>query len=189
MQIDTKHPTYIHLPHIAFESVEDQEKVRLLGFEKWKSKEVTAEAESLGKRFIGEIESAYIPVVSVRWVNDQVEFGLFAEEGLEKGSCVGEYTGIIRKNDRRYLEPLNNYCYTYPVLDEIGREYVIDATKGNLTRFINHSYTPNLQPIHVFYEGFFHLIFLAMRQIKKGEQLSYNYGKSYWYLRDKPSDI
>jgi SET domain-containing protein len=63
---------------------------------------------------------------------------------------------------------------------------VIDATQGNLTRFINHSRDPNLQPIHVFYDGFYHLIFIALRKIQQGEELSYDYGQSYWYLRDPP---
>lgn len=186
MQIGTKQPTYIHLPQIAFESPEDQKEIWLRGMEKCHNKEVMPEAERLGKLFIREIESAYVPFVSAIWVDDQMEFGLFAQEEIGQGSYVGEYTGVVRKNDRRYLEPLNNYCYTYPVLDEIGREFVIDATQGNLTRFINHSYTPNLQPMHVFYEGFFHLIFLAIRKIEKGEQLFYNYGKAYWYLREQP---
>jgi SET domain-containing protein len=66
---------------------------------------------------------------------------------------------------------------------------VIDATKGNLTRFINHSIHPNLKPIHVFYEGFYHLIFLALRRIEKGTQLSYDYGKNYWYIREKPVEL
>jgi SET domain-containing protein len=179
-------PHYTHLSHIDFESSEERQEVWRLGMEAWERKEVTSEADQLGKQFIKKIEEGYIPAVSVRFINNQVDCGLFAEESLEGRCYVGEYTGVVRKNDRRYLEPLNNYCYTYPVLDEIGRNYVIDATKGNLTRFINHSYTPNLQPIYVFYEGFFHLIFLAIRRIEKGEQLFYNYGQNYWKLRDSP---
>ena len=184
--MQTKMPQYAHSSHIDFESEAGRKEIWLLGMEEWKNKKVSVEAETLGKQFIKEIETAYIPAVSVRWVGEVVEFGLFAEEDLEEGCYVGEYTGIVRKNDRRYCEPLNNYCYTYPVLDEIGRNYVIDATKGNLTRFINHSYTPNLRPVHVFYEGFFHLIFLATRRIEKGEQLFYNYGRNYWNLRSEP---
>jgi hypothetical protein len=141
----------------------------------------------LGKKFIDKINAAYIPQVSVRWISDKVGYGLFAEETIARESYVGEYTGVVRKNDRRYFEPLNNYCYEYPVDDEIGRSFVIDATQGNLTRFINHSKSPNLRPIHVFYEGYYHLIFIALRQIEKGQELSFNYGESYWYLRAPPA--
>ena len=105
-----------------------------------------------------------------------------------KGQFLGEYTGIVRKNDRRYVEPLNNYCYEYPVPDSIGRSHVIDATQGNFARFINHSSKPNLKPEYAFFDGFFHLIFITNRAIKLGEPLSYNYGSTYWYLRGLPVD-
>jgi len=63
------------------------------------------------------------------------------------------YKVEVRENNRRYFEPLNNYCYEYPVPDSIGRSFVIDATQGNLTRFINHSYEPNLKPKYAFLKG------------------------------------
>jgi SET domain-containing protein len=165
---------------------EDQAEVLARGQDKHQNNQVSLESQKLGKKFIEKIEAAYIPLVSVRWISDQVGYGLFAEEEITLGSYVGEYTGIVRRNDRRYFEPLNNYCYEYPVDDEIGRSFVIDATQGNLTRFINHSSHPNLKPIHVFYGGYYHLIFIALQQIKKGEQLSYDYGENYWYLRSSP---
>lgn len=164
------------LPHNLFE-----EEVRAQG--------ANAEAEELGKRFIGQIQAAYIPLVSIRWVNAYVGYGLFAEEEIAEGSYVGEYTGVVRKNDRRYFESLNNYLYEYPVPDEIGRNHVIDATQGNLTRFINHSSIPNLKPVHVYHDGFYHLVFLAIQPIKKGDQLSYDYGETYWYIRQRAVDL
>jgi hypothetical protein len=149
--------------------------------------EPTPEAIELGTKFIDKIEGAYIPHVSIRWLDENVGHGLFAEEVIQAGDYVGEYTGLIRENDiRKYLEPLNNYCYEYPVADSKGRNFVIDATQGNLTRFINHSFTPNLRPVYAYYEGFYHLIFLALEQIEKGTQLTYSYGKNYWLLRDNP---
>ena len=171
------------LPRNAFESVDD---VLARGL----SSHPSEEAVALGKRFIDKIEAAYLPRVSVRKIDEEVGYGLFAEERLEIGNYVGEYTGIVRKNDiRRYLEPLNNYCYEYPVADSLGRSFVIDATEGNLTRFINHSFAPNLRPVHVYYGGFYHLIFLAITDIEVGAQLFYNYGKNYWYLRGVPKSI
>lgn len=175
------------LPRISFESETEELLVKQKGLDKLKGEGVSAQALELGSRYIDEIESGYIPHVSVRQIDAKVGHGLFAEEEIAAGVYVGEYTGIVRKNDRRYMQPLNDYCYEYPVPDEIGRHFVIDATQGNLTRFINHSYTPNLQPIHVFYDGFYHLIFLSLMPIAKGTQLSYNYGKNYWYLRSLPT--
>jgi len=178
-----------YLPHIDFETPADREDIKERGMRKWKNNGVSVESQELGARFIKEIENAYIPDVSIRWINEVVGYGLFAEENLEAGCFIGEYTGIVRKNNRRYFEALNNYCYEYPVPDYIDRSFVIDATQGNVTRFINHSFNPNLKPIHVFYDHFYHLIFLAISPIKKGSQLSYDYGQNYWYIREKPVDL
>jgi uncharacterized protein len=176
-----------YLPHNAFETPADRQEIREKGIVQRKNNEVSVESQELGTKFIRKIEAEYIPHVSIRWIDESIGYGLFAEEDLEAGCYVGEYTGIVRKNGKKYFEPLNNYCYEYPVPDEIGRSYVIDAIQGNLTRFINHSFHPNLKPIHAFYEDFYHLIFLAIHRIEKNSQLSYNYGQNYWHLRDKPA--
>ncbi len=173
-------------PHIGFETLAEKKEVQERGLDKLKNKGVSQESLELGDKFRGKIEAAYIPSVSIRRLEGSLGHGLFVEELLEGGSYVGEYTGIVRKNDRRYFEPLNDYCYEYPVPDYIGRSFVIDATQGNLTRFINHSFHPNLQPVHVFYEGFYHLVFLALQRIEGGTQLCYNYGHSYWHVRNPP---
>jgi len=178
-----------YLPHIAFETSPDRQDVRKRGRKKWKNNEVSLESQELGVQFIEKIEASYLPHVSVRKINELIGYGLFAEENLEANSYVGEYTGIIRKNDRRYAEPLNDYCYEYPVPDDIGRSFVIDGTQGNLTRFINHSFDPNIKPALAFYDYFYHVIFLTLRKIKKGEQLFFNYGNNYWYIRGNPSNL
>lgn len=173
----------------SFETLNEQKVVKAKGIEKWENNEISSEEQENGKNFKDKIETAYIPSVSIRWVNKEVGYGLFVEEDLPLGCYVGEYTGIVRQNNRRYFEPLNNYCYKYPVPDDIGRSYVIDATQGNLTRFINHSFEPNLKPTYAFFNGFFHLIFLVINPIKKGSQLTYNYGKNYWYIRNQPFNL
>lgn len=179
-------PHYRHIPLNEFESPAEMEEIRQKGLEQEKKGQVLKRALQLGKKYHTKILSSYIPHVSVRWVNPSVGHGLFAQELIRKGLYVGEYTGIVRQNNRRYLEPLNNYCYEYPVADDIGRSYVIDATAGCLTRFINHSKTPNLDPFHAYWEGFYHLIFIANKNIAPGEQLTFNYGETYWYIREKP---
>lgn len=177
---------YRHLPLNEFESDEDRHEVRQKGLEQEKKGEVSPLALELGQKYHSLILSSYIPKVTVRFVHPEVGHGLFADEPLEKDQYFGEYTGIVRRNDRRYTEPLNNYCYEYPVPDEIGRHYVIDATAGCLTRFINHSRTPNLKPIHAYWNGFYHLIFLTLHRIEPGMQLFFDYGENYWFLRSQP---
>ena len=149
----------------------------------------TAKALELGKQYIQLIKAGYLPEVSIHDLGKKIGYGLYAEQEIPTKTYVGEYTGIVRKDNQRYFTPMNNYCYEYPVPDEIDRSHVIDATCGNLTRFINHSYKPNLKPIHVFYGGYYHLIFISLRLIKKGEQLCYNYGRQYWYVRQPPAEL
>ena len=179
-----------YLPSISFETPKGQRNIKKQGIEKWKKNEISAESQEFGNRFIQKIEADYIPAVSIRWLNESLGHGLFLEETLDKGSYVGEYTGIVRENDmRRYLDPMNHYLYEYPVPDALGKSHVIDATQGNLTRFINHSFDPNLEPVYAFYDGFFHLIFLTTRRIEKGTQLCYNYGRTYWHVRSPPVSL
>jgi len=178
---------FYYLREIAFESPESRQEIWEKGIDLWVSRQTSPEAERLGALFHEKIESDFLPKVSIRWLSPELEHGLFAEELILEGAYVGEYTGIIRENDlRRYIGKLNNYCYNYPVKDSLERDYVIDAQNGNFTRFINHSSQPNLEPHHVFYGGFYHLIFLAKRAIEPGEQLTYNYGQNYWQLREPP---
>ncbi len=169
-----------------YESPAEQLEILRKGREKLERGEVSLEAMELGQQFAEEIKRAHIVKASPSWINDKVGYGLFAEEVIQPGVFIGEYTGIVRKNNRLYMEPMNHYCYEYPILDSIGRSYVIDATKGNLTRFINHSETPNLRPAYAFLDGAYHCIFFSLCRIEIGTQLSYHYGKSYWYIRGAP---
>ncbi len=147
----------------------------------------THHQERLGIEFSKEIENDYLAPSSVRFAGDIEGYGLFAEENVGEGMMIGRYTGIIRENSHGYS--FSDYLYSYPVLDEIGRNYVIDAKNGNLTRFINHSQTPNLKPVYAYYDGLYHLLFLALRPIEKGEQFSYNYGPGYWNIRQHPKSL
>ena len=178
-----------YLAKNTFESAADKEELRQKGLEKLKDNAISEQSLELGEQFRDKMEAACMPSLSIRRIDEKVGYGLFAEEDLEARAYIGEYTGLVRKNDRLYFEPLNDYCYEYPIPDSIGRNYVIDGTSGNLTRFLNHSDQPNLKPVHVFYDGFYHLIFLAIHAIKKGTQLKFHYGQNYWALRGKPADL
>ena len=94
---------FTYLRHNAFEGPHDAHILREKGMAKYHSNNVSAEAQNLGAQFIENIKKAYLPNVSIRWVNARVGYGLFAEEALEAHSYIGEYTGIVRKNDRRYF--------------------------------------------------------------------------------------
>jgi len=158
-----------YLPSISFKSKKAKLDILNRGLAELQKGNVPASSLKFGEKYRNEIESGDCPPVSVRFISKEVGHGVFAEEPIPKGSYLGEYTGIVRENRRVYFAPLNNYCYEYPIPDQIGRSFVIDATTGNFTRFINHSYKPNLEPEYAFIDGFYHVIFISRREIRRGE--------------------
>ncbi len=187
----TKALGFTYLPQIAFETPLDCAEIKKRVALKRKQELVTPELKWLESRCKDKIRLGVLSPVSIGWVSEEVGYGLFAAKDIPAGSYVGEYTGIIRKNDlRRCFEPLNDYCALYPVEDELSKRLFLDAKQfGNLTRFINHSNTPNLEVRHLFCDGFYHRVFIANRLIRKREQLLYSYGKNYWYARKPPLEI
>jgi hypothetical protein len=96
--------------------------------------------------------------------------GLFAREAIPKKACVIEYTGVLLTSEE-YLASNSRYLF------DVGRNKTIDgAPRWNRARYINHSCRPNcdieIQNGRVFIQ--------ARRNIKPGEELSYDYGKEYF---------
>lgn len=123
--------------------------------------------------------------VSIRWVDEEIGYGVFAEVDIREGSFIGEYTGIVRRLYRKHPDH-NAYCFHYPTCLWSIKYYAVDALRdGNLLRFINHSDRPNLYPLCAVDRGLLHQIFVAKRLIRKGEQLTFDYGEDYWVRRRK----
>ncbi len=103
--------------------------------------------------------------------------GLVADEDIERGSFIIEYTGRIlssKEADERggkYLFEVNNK----KIIDGSGRE--------NKARYINHSCIPNCE-IDI-KKG--RVFVYAKKNIKKGSELSYDYGKEYFNEYIKPN--
>jgi len=109
--------------------------------------------------------------------------GVFAKKNIPQGTRIIEYVGdkITKKeSDRRADIPisLNKKCKT------VGAVYIFELNKRNdidgfvsynTARFINHSCSPNCETVIL--RG--HIWIIALRDIKKGEELSYNYGYRY----------
>jgi SET domain-containing protein len=137
----------------------------------------------LGTFFAKEIQSGAHPPVEVRWIDERIGYGVFAGSSLAKGAYVGEYTGVVRK---RKKNDENGYCFQYNIGDDWNSPFIIDAKeRGNYTRFINHDAQGNLEPVAVYLDGMMHIILIALRPIKKGEQLCYDYGDDYWTYRKR----
>lgn len=98
--------------------------------------------------------------------------GLFANRDFKKDELIIEYTG-----EKISEEEANKRGGKY--LFEINDEWTIDGKdRDNLARYINHACTPNCYPeINDEEEKIF---IYAKKNIKNGEELTYNYGKMYF---------
>lgn len=170
---------------LSFSSYEDLQKTifncpYILRYS-WIAKENHA-WKTLYQRQLGE---GLLADVAVIWIDDVMGYGLFAEEDLAEGSFIGEYTGRVRRLYRRQADQ-NAYCLQYPTRWWSWKYMAVDALhEGNLTRFMNHSDTPNVEPLCVVDRGLLHQIFVAKHPIKKGAQLTFNYGADFWAHRQK----
>ncbi|MCK4935029.1 MAG: SET domain-containing protein-lysine N-methyltransferase [Simkaniaceae bacterium] len=124
----------------------------------------------------------------IDWINPYIGYGVFAMHDIKELTYMGEYTGIVRKRNRK-KDLCNNYIFRY-VTGPRDTPFVVDAkSHGNFTRFMNHSDMPNLTSRWIIADGITHIILFANRFIKKGEQLTYNYGPNYWKSRAAPSTL
>ncbi|VDN05668.1 unnamed protein product [Thelazia callipaeda] len=107
-------------------------------------------------------------------------FGLRCVEQIEKGRFVIEYVGEVIGEDevvRRQTDV--NYVLTIKEVfqDHTEVTYIDPSLRGNLSRFINHSCSPNLAIVLVRCgTPQVHVGLFALRDIPAYEELTYNYG-------------
>ncbi|CAI9271921.1 unnamed protein product [Lactuca saligna] len=104
--------------------------------------------------------------------------GVVAEENIMQGEFIIEYVGevIDDKTCEERLWRMKRQGETNFYLCEINRDMVIDATfKGNQSRYINHSCSPNTEMQKWMIDGETRIGIFATRDIKRGEQLTYDY--------------
>ncbi|KAK4742141.1 hypothetical protein SAY87_000142 [Trapa incisa] len=104
--------------------------------------------------------------------------GIVADQDIKKGEFVIEYVGEIidDKTCEERLWEMKHRGETNFYLCEINRDMVIDATyKGNKSRYINHSCSPNTEMQKWIIDGETRIGIFATRDIKKGEHLTYDY--------------
>lgn len=141
-----------------------------------------------------ELDNPYRPALYLKYINDTVGFGAFADEPIEEGQLVIEYTGCLVLDED--CEADGDFAM------EVGRCYRTDKgpillsvdakNTGNFSRFINHSYHPNVDSMTLFNpkDGLFHVLLHAKDPIEKNAQLFINYGEGYWFSRTiEPVDL
>src|ERR1044072_3290460 len=96
--------------------------------------------------------------------------GLFATKPIPRGTKIVEYVGPrisnadVEKSNGKYFFGLNKQWS----IDGSGRE--------NIARYANHSCAPNAEAIIT--RG--HIWICSKRNIKAGEEITYDYGKEYF---------
>ncbi len=106
-------------------------------------------------------------------------FGLRALHDFKKGDLVIEYTGKKITNKKADETP-NRYLFA------LNDKYTIDGSpRSNTARYINHSCRPNCEA--VYYEDEDEIGIEAIRNIKAGEEITYDYGKDHFdeYIKPK----
>lgn len=135
------------------------------------------------------VQDAYVAPMHIKWVNKAVSYGAFAEKNLLRGDMVIEYTGALTRDS---TDNENSYIWDYPTIrfeqkpEKVRRtkiRYCIDAEKmGNYARFINHTHRKfqnvGIQMIAV--NNLWHVVYIALKDIKKGQQFLTYYGMQYW---------
>lgn len=106
----------------------------------------------------------------------QAGLGLFAGEDIKKGTHIINYIG-----ERISHEEADRRGGKY--LFEINNKITVDGTtRKNIARYINHACRPNCE-VRI-YKG--DIKVWAIKNIKKGQELNYDYGKEYFNEHIKP---
>ncbi len=122
----------------------------------------------------------YTKRVEIRFISKAVGYGVFAKENIAPYSILNLYAGILKKD----ADIASNNDSTFMFTD-FGK-FSIDAQKqGNWCRFMNHCADRDPKTNVVAWEHYSEwgprIIFTASNKgIKKGSQLLYSYGDSYW---------
>ncbi len=116
--------------------------------------------------------------------------GVYARRNIKKGEKVIEYVGeIITKKDAE--ERAQRQLEVSKGNPEVGAVYVFELNKKqdidgnvpwNTAKYINHSCEPNCETE---IDGK-HIWIIAKRDIKKGEEISYNYGYDLEDYKEHP---
>ncbi|KAL1963758.1 hypothetical protein VTN77DRAFT_7824 [Rasamsonia byssochlamydoides] len=104
-------------------------------------------------------------------------YGVRSNRSFEPNQIIVEYTGeiITQKECERRMKTVykNNECYYLMYFDQ---NMIIDATRGSIARFVNHSCEPNCRMEKWTVAGKPRMaLFAGERGIMTGEELTYDY--------------
>jgi SET domain-containing protein len=99
--------------------------------------------------------------------------GLFATKLIRRAAYIATYRGRRISSEEADRRERRGGKYMF----ELNSRWVIDGSpRWNVARYINHSCRPNAEP--VVRRG--RIVFVAVRAIEPGEEITYDYGRDYF---------
>jgi SET domain-containing protein len=141
---------------------------------------ISKESRWLGTLHADKVRNRVLADVSIRWIDETIGYGLFAESDMLKGDFIGEYTGVVRRCNLLF-DNTNDYCFAYPTSVLTFKKHVIDSSeKGNQLRYANHSDTPNCEARGILVDGVLHIILQAIQDIPTSSEIRFEYSAIHW---------
>ncbi len=106
--------------------------------------------------------------------------GLFAAAPIKKGALIAPYVGrLLDCSKKKDDAVVNKYLF------ELDGRWTIDGSvRKNIARYINHACKPNAEAD---VKPRKHQVLIrAIRNIRQGEEISYDYGRQYFKTYLKP---
>lgn len=174
---------HTYIPELVFISEKTFQHVRNECKSLLRKDAITVEMKWLGALYAEQIRSHSMANVSIRWIDERLGYGLFAEQSIESGEYIGEYAGLVRRRSLLFRN-YNDYCFSYPTSEVYFRKHVIDARdQGNELRYANHSKKPNCEARCVLLDDILHILVRAIMDIPTNAQITYDYSDDYWKKR------
>jgi SET domain-containing protein len=117
---------------------------------------------------------------SLRIGRSRTGLGLFAIEHIKKRAFIAEYSGELITTAEAERREARSLRYLY----EINSRWTVDgSTRRNIARYANHSCRPNAESDTTRDRK---VILRAIKNIKPGDEITYDYGSDYFEAFLKP---
>lgn len=126
----------------------------------------------------------------LRYINHIIGFGVFCREFIQVNDIISIYSGVKKVNHE------TNSKYRFKIYFDLLNQHLDASSCGNICRFINHASTnttsssssnirtKNIRVENYTLNGIEFIIFRAIQDIHKGEQLFIDYGSEYFEERN-----
>ncbi|PIS01451.1 MAG: hypothetical protein COT84_02130 [Chlamydiae bacterium CG10_big_fil_rev_8_21_14_0_10_35_9] len=130
-------------------------------------------------------DDLFVKDLEIKKVNDLIGWGVFAKRKIPKKTILTHYAGIIKKD--RQVSNKNRHVFGFTGTEKL-KNWVIDSESvTNMGSLINHSKNGNVEAMEYYDKKGPKIVFETIRDIEKGEELTYDYGEGYWKgLKEKP---